>query len=88
MDGQRFDDLARLLVGRLPRRRLLTIVGPGGIGKTTVALALAEALIAVLAQHIVQLVKREEIRLTAFDRRTELRHRRAMRAKAVAPMRE
>ena len=30
------------LVSRLSRERLLTIVGPGGIGKTTVALAVAE----------------------------------------------
>jgi predicted ATPase/DNA-binding winged helix-turn-helix (wHTH) protein len=30
------------LAERLPRRRFLTIVGPGGMGKTTVALALAE----------------------------------------------
>jgi len=34
------------LVSRLPRERLLTIVGPGGIGKTTVALAVAERMIA------------------------------------------
>jgi predicted ATPase/DNA-binding winged helix-turn-helix (wHTH) protein len=34
------------LVARLPGERLLTIVGPGGIGKTTVALAVAERLIA------------------------------------------
>ena len=32
------------LAGRLARRRFLTIVGPGGMGKTTVALALAERL--------------------------------------------
>src|SRR4051812_13205872 len=34
-----------LLVSRLSRERLLTIVGPGGIGKTTVALAVAERMI-------------------------------------------
>src|SRR5262249_18037367 len=39
-------------LGQLPRRRLLTIVGPGGIGKTTVALALAEALIAAYEHGI------------------------------------
>jgi predicted ATPase/DNA-binding winged helix-turn-helix (wHTH) protein len=31
------------IVAELPRRRFMTIVGPGGIGKTTVALAVAEA---------------------------------------------
>ena len=34
------------LVSRLSHQRLLTILGPGGIGKSTVALALAERLIA------------------------------------------
>src|SRR4030081_3771672 len=34
------------LVSRLSRERLLTIVGPGGIGKTTVALGVAERMIA------------------------------------------
>src|SRR5260221_4423670 len=34
------------LVSRLSGERLLTIVGPGGIGKTTVALAVAERMIA------------------------------------------
>ncbi|HTI82439.1 MAG TPA: winged helix-turn-helix domain-containing protein [Acetobacteraceae bacterium] len=41
----RTDTIARL-VAQLPRRRFLTIVGTGGIGKTTVALAVAEAVAA------------------------------------------
>ncbi|TWB23577.1 putative ATPase [Nitrospirillum amazonense] len=35
--------LVRTLSEQLPTRRFITLVGPGGIGKTTVALALAEA---------------------------------------------
>jgi predicted ATPase len=38
------DDVIAALATQLARRRLLTIVGPGGIGKTTVAVALADAL--------------------------------------------
>lgn len=34
----------RTVKAQLPSRRLVTVVGPGGIGKTTVALAAAEAL--------------------------------------------
>src|SRR5258708_5571070 len=34
------------LISRLSRQRLVTIVGPGGIGKTTVALAVAERMMA------------------------------------------
>jgi predicted ATPase/DNA-binding winged helix-turn-helix (wHTH) protein len=34
------------LTSRLPRERLVTVVGPGGIGKTTLALAVAERMIA------------------------------------------
>src|SRR6266496_1364358 len=40
------DEAVASLVSRLSRERLLTIVGPGGIGKTTVALAVAERMIA------------------------------------------
>jgi predicted ATPase/DNA-binding winged helix-turn-helix (wHTH) protein len=40
------DEAAAALVSRLSRQRLLTIVGPGGIGKTTLALAVAERMIA------------------------------------------
>ncbi len=37
------DDVVASIRGRLERRRFVTIVGPGGIGKTTVALAVADA---------------------------------------------
>jgi DNA-binding winged helix-turn-helix (wHTH) protein len=37
------EDVVAALVSRLSRLRLLTIVGPGGIGKTTVALAVVRA---------------------------------------------
>jgi predicted ATPase/DNA-binding winged helix-turn-helix (wHTH) protein len=40
------EDAVAALVSRLSRQRLLTIVGPGGIGKTTLALAVAERMIA------------------------------------------
>src|SRR3954470_7575766 len=40
------DETVAALVSRLSRERLVTIVGPGGIGKTTVALAVAERVIA------------------------------------------
>ena len=43
------------LVSRLSRQRLVTVVGPGGIGKTTVALAVAERVIAGY-EHGVRLV--------------------------------
>ena len=39
-------DVIGILADRLPKQRFVTIVGAGGIGKTTVALALAEALLA------------------------------------------
>ncbi len=38
-------DVIGVLSEQLPKRRFMTIVGVGGIGKTTVALALAEALL-------------------------------------------
>src|SRR5208282_4196314 len=37
------DDVIVALAAQLARRRFLTIVGPGGIGKTTVAVAVAGA---------------------------------------------
>ena len=40
------EEAVAALVSRLPRQRLVTVVGPGGIGKTTVALAVAERMIA------------------------------------------
>ena len=40
------DETMTAIVSRLSRQRLVTIVGPGGIGKTTVSLAVAEQLIA------------------------------------------
>src|SRR5260370_33629885 len=40
------DEAVSALVSRLSRERLVTIVGPGGLGKTTGALAVAERLIA------------------------------------------
>ena len=38
------DETVKALVEQLRKRRFVTIVGPGGIGKTTVALAVADAL--------------------------------------------
>src|ERR1700722_1631386 len=49
------EEAVRTLIARLSRQRLVTIVGPGGIGKTTVALAVAEQLI-VGYEHGVWLV--------------------------------
>src|SRR5271166_1651737 len=48
-------DTVEKLTAQLPRQRLLTIVGPGGIGKTSVALAVAERLLAAY-EHGVWLV--------------------------------
>jgi predicted ATPase/DNA-binding winged helix-turn-helix (wHTH) protein len=40
------EDVVAVLVSHLSRQRLVTIIGPGGIGKTTVALAVAERMVA------------------------------------------
>ena len=45
------DETVAALVSRLSRQRLVTIVGPGGIGKTTVALAVAERVRTVSERH-------------------------------------
>jgi predicted ATPase len=49
------DETVTALVARLSRQRLVTILGPGGIGKTTVALAVAERMIGAY-EHGVWLV--------------------------------
>ena len=38
-------EIVAAITAQLPHRRFITIVGPGGIGKTTVALAVARGLI-------------------------------------------
>src|SRR6266581_1107349 len=39
------EEVVEALISRLSRERLVTVVGPGGIGKTTAALAVAERMI-------------------------------------------
>jgi predicted ATPase/DNA-binding winged helix-turn-helix (wHTH) protein len=46
------EETVTALVSRLSHQRLLTIVGPGGVGKTTVALAVAERRIASHEQGV------------------------------------
>src|SRR6516165_7230176 len=46
------DETVAALAAQLARRRLLTIVGPGGIGKTTVAIAIAETVSAAHADGV------------------------------------
>ena len=49
------EEIVTTLVAQLSRRRLVTVVGPGGIGKTTVGLAVAERMIGAY-EHGVWLV--------------------------------
>jgi predicted ATPase/DNA-binding winged helix-turn-helix (wHTH) protein len=49
------EESAATLVSRLSRQRLVTVVGPGGIGKTALALAVAESMIAAY-EHGVWLI--------------------------------
>jgi predicted ATPase/DNA-binding winged helix-turn-helix (wHTH) protein len=46
------DAVTSTLSAELPRRRFITIVGPGGIGKTTVALAVANGLAAAYRDRV------------------------------------
>jgi len=46
------DAVTNTLSAELPRRRFITIVGPGGIGKTTVALAVANRLTATYCDGV------------------------------------
>jgi predicted ATPase/DNA-binding winged helix-turn-helix (wHTH) protein len=46
------EEAVEALISRLSRQRLVTVVGPGGIGKTTVALAVAERMIAEYEQGV------------------------------------
>jgi DNA-binding winged helix-turn-helix (wHTH) protein len=50
------DTITGALSAELPRRRFITIVGPGGIGKTTVALAVANGLIATYRDGVRTLI--------------------------------
>lgn len=45
-------DVLKHLAAQLPQRRLITIVGPGGMGKTTIALAVTEQVAAQFGQRV------------------------------------
>jgi predicted ATPase/DNA-binding winged helix-turn-helix (wHTH) protein len=47
------EEILHSLIEQQPRRRFLTITGPGGIGKTTIALAVAEAVASHYRDRIV-----------------------------------
>ena len=55
------EEIATTLVTQLSRQRLVTVVGPGGIGKTTVGLAVAERMIDAY-EHGVRLVDMAPLR--------------------------
>ncbi len=61
------DDVVRSLAAQLTTQRFLTVVGPGGIGKTTVAIAVAHALLTEFdgAVHFVDLGSLGDSRLVA-----------------------
>ena len=61
------DDAVRELAARLKEQRFVSIIGPGGIGKTTVALALAHRMLGEVrgAIHFVDLGALEDPRLLA-----------------------
>jgi predicted ATPase/DNA-binding winged helix-turn-helix (wHTH) protein len=46
------DDAVRTTTKQLLTRRFVTIVGPGGIGKTTIAIAVSDALVAAFEQSV------------------------------------
>lgn len=60
-------EAVRALVEQVPVRRFVTIVGPGGIGKTTVALAVAEELLPTYEHgaHFVDLAALSDPKLAA-----------------------
>jgi predicted ATPase len=47
------DAVITALVAQLPQRRLITLTGSGGVGKTTVALAVADRLVSVYSDGVV-----------------------------------
>ena len=68
------DDALQEVTGRILEHRFVSIVGPGGIGKTTVALAVAHELLAEFpgAIHFLDLAAVEDPRLVAGALASEL----------------